>query len=65
MSDDFTVTVDCTLVKLTARAALLDIDGEEVWCQLAAIDDVLGPRQVGAPVSIEVAAWKAKEWGLA
>lgn len=64
-NEESSVTVECVLVRLTPRAALLDIDGEQVWCPLAAIDDVLASRQEGTRVSLEVATWKAREWGLA
>jgi len=62
MSDDYT-DVLVTVVRLSERAALLEVDGEQEWVPFSLLGGGLAERHVGQTLTVEIAAWKAEEMG--
>lgn len=68
MASDLTVELEVERVKrVTSKALLVEIDGEEKWIPKSQILDgseIDGDAEVGASGTIIITAWCAREKGL-
>ena len=72
MSNDMYHEVDAKVKRVTQRALLLEIDGEDFWIPKSAIADYTNPKgrsedydyTVGQSGIFDIAEWKLSEIGI-
>ncbi len=62
MKNDDTSWFDCTFVRETELAMLLEIEGEELWIPKSQIG--ASKKKDGKPIRVELTDWIARQKGL-